>query len=100
MTTYRLTPRALRDLDAIADYTLKAWGERQATKYLAELDQRFRWLAQNPKSGRERTEITEGYRSYTHGSHIVFYVIQADDIAIIGVPHGAMDIDAYFDQPG
>lgn len=97
MSGFRLTPRALRDLDAIADYTLAAWGERQTEKYLGELEQRFRWLAQNPRLGRPRDEVGEGYRSYPHGAHIIFYLIEAGEIAIIGVPHGAMDIEAYFE---
>lgn len=99
MSRYRLTPRALRDLDHITDYTLATWGERQAEKYLAELDQRFRWLAQNPKAGRPRDEGGEGYRSFPHSAHVIFYLIDGEGVAIIGVPHGAMDIEAYFDAP-
>ncbi len=95
--TFRLTPRALRDLDAIADYTLSRWGERQATKYIAELEQRFVWLAEHPHAGRMRDEVGEGYRSYPHGKHVVFYMIAGADIAVIGVPHGAMDAEAYFE---
>lgn len=98
MSVYRFTARALLDLDAIADYSLAAWGERQTTKYLTELDQRFRWLAQNPHVGRARDDVREGYRSYPHGKHVIFYVIIGADIAIIGVPHGAMDIEAYFER--
>ncbi len=99
MTAYRLTPRALRDLDAIADYTLATWGERQTAKYLSELEQRFRWLAQNPKAGRPRNDVRDGFRSYPHGAHVIFYVADNAGIAIIGIPHGAMDIEAYFDVP-
>jgi toxin ParE1/3/4 len=97
--SFRLTPRALRDLDAIADYTLAKWGERQTAKYLSELDARCSWLAQNPGAGRSRDEIGHGYRSYPHGAHVVFYLIDGANIAIIGVPHGAMDIEAYFETP-
>lgn len=98
MTDFRLTPRALRDLDAIADYTMATWGERQTEKYITELQERFRWLAQRPKVGRLRTEVREGFRSYPHGAHVIFYVIIGADIAIIGVPHGAMDVEAYFER--
>jgi toxin ParE1/3/4 len=99
VTAYRLTPRALRDLDAITDYTLATWGERQTAKYLAELEQRFRRLAQNPKAGRLRNDVRDGFRSYPHGAHVIFYVINSASIAIIGIPRGAMDIEAYFDVP-
>lgn len=99
MNRYRITPRALKDLDAIADYSLATWGARQTEKYLSELDKRFQWLADHPGVGRARTEIGEGLRSYPHGSHVIFYIVEADAVAIIGVPHGAMDIEAYFSPP-
>lgn len=94
--SFRLTPRALGDVDAIADYTLAAWGERQTETYLCELKQRFQWLAEHPFAGRARDEIADGFRSYPHGAHVIFYLLAADHIAIIGVLHGSMDVEAYF----
>lgn len=96
MRRVRITPRALADLDAIADYTLATWGENQTKKYLAELQQRFQWLAEHPHAGRIRDEIRDGFYSYPHGAHVIFYLIEPKYIAVIGVPHGAMDIEAYF----
>jgi toxin ParE1/3/4 len=96
---YRLTPRALRDLDHIADYSLVRWGEVQTETYLSDLAKRFEWLSKNPRAGRPRDEIGAGYRSYRQGSHLIFYIIDNGLIAIIGVPHGPMDIDAFFDTP-
>jgi len=64
--------------------------------YLHGLNDRFGWLAQNPLSGRDRQDVGLGYRSYPQGQHVVFYIIQPDRIAIIGVPHQAMDVDSYF----
>jgi toxin ParE1/3/4 len=99
LNKFRLTPRALADLDSIADYTLARWGERQTEKYLSEMDARFAWLSENPGAGRVRDEIGEGYRSFRQGSHLIFYVVDGGIVAIIGIPHGAMDIDAYFQSP-
>ncbi len=96
MRRFLVTPRALADLDAIADYTLATWGERQTKKYLSELEDRFGYLAVHPRVGRLRNEIGEGFRSYPQGSHVIFYLVAPDHIAIIGVPHGSMDIEAYF----
>lgn len=95
---FRVTPRALKDLDAIADYTLQTWGERQTEKYLSDIEARFRALAEHPYLGRARDEVGPGYRSHPHGAHVIFYLITPDGVSIIGVPHGAMDIDAYFEQ--
>ena len=98
MKRFRLTPRALKDLDEIADYSVRTWDEAQTERYLAALEERFQWLAENPLLGRARDEIAEGYRSFRQGSHIVFYIIAGESVHIIGVPHAAMDIDAYFGE--
>ena len=99
MNSYRLTPRALKDLDQIADYTLSQWGERQARIYLNALSKRFEWLGKNPNAGRIRDEIGQGYRSYREGSHLIFCIVEKGVVAVIGVPHGSMDIDAFFQSP-
>ena len=99
MSVYRLTPRALRDLDQIADYTLAHWGDRQVETYLNALVKRFEWLAKHPNAGRVRDDIGQGYRSYREGSHLIFYVVERGIVAIIGVPHGSMDIEAFFQSP-
>lgn len=95
MTSFRLTPRALADLDAIADYTLEKWGAAQMESYLRALDDRFQRLADNPMLGRERNNVGRGYRSFRQGAHLIFYLVLENEIQIIGVPHASMDIDAY-----
>jgi toxin ParE1/3/4 len=93
---YRITPRAAADLDAIADYTIEKWGVDQLENYMDALADRFEWLADNPLVGRDRNDIHKGYRSYPHASHLIFYVVRSDAIAIIGIPHKSMDIGAFF----
>ena len=96
MTGFRLTPRAARDLDAIALWSRHQWGAARMEGYLRSLDDRFHWLAQNPLAGRKRDDIGAGYRSFPEGQHVVFYLIKADAVAIIGIPHQAMDIGSVF----
>lgn len=98
MSDYVVTPRAQADLERIYDYSLVTWGEAQALRYLQQLVSRFAWIAENPAEGRARDEIAEGYRCCRQGAHIVFYVQKASDVYIIGIPHAAMDINAYFDE--
>jgi toxin ParE1/3/4 len=64
--------------------------------YLRRLNSRFDWLAGHPNIGRPRDDIAPGYRCFAEGSHLIFYIIQSDAIAIIGIPHQAMDIGPYF----
>lgn len=96
MAEFKLTPRALKDLDAIADYSLGKWGSERTTEYIDALVRRMHWLAENPELGRERRDVAAGYRSFTQGRHVVFYIVGEGSISIIGVPHASMDIAAYF----
>ncbi len=90
--TFRLTPRAAEDLDAIADYTRETWGLGQMENYLRSLNKRFEWLAVNSLAGRERHDVHPGYRSFPEGSHIIFYVVGDEHIDIIGIPYKSMDV--------
>lgn len=90
--TFRLTPRAADDLDAIADYTMETWGFDQLGQYLRALNTRFEWLAEHPMAGRERGDVHPGYRSFPEGSHVIFYMVVDDGVDIIGIPHKSMDI--------
>lgn len=99
MSGYVVTPRAQADLDRIYAYSVETWGEARARLYIEALVSRFAWLTAQPTLGRTRDEISRGYRSFPQGSHVIFYMIDADDVFIIGVPHMAMDIEAYFEGP-
>lgn len=96
MTDYRITPRAGEDLRSIGRYTGKHWGKDQRNRYLKELGKRFQWLANDPQHGKCRDEIAAGYYSYPQGQHVIFYLVREQGIDVIGIPHKAMDIQAYF----
>lgn len=96
MRKYRVTPAARDDLINIGRYTLIKWGKVQRNLYLKKLEARFEWLASNSLSGKHRTDIKEGFYSFPQGEHLVFYIIQPEGIAIIGIPHKEMDILSYF----
>lgn len=89
---FRLTPRAASDLDEIADYTIKEWGQEQMEDYLRSLNSQFEWLARNPFAGRERDDVHPGYRSFPESSHVIFYIVNDQYIDIIGIPHKSMDL--------
>ena len=95
-TNFRITPRAEDDLKNIGRYTFQKWGKEQRNRYLRDLDNRFRGLADHPKIGKHRSDIKDGYYCYLQGSHLVFYTINENTINIIGIPHKAMDILNYF----
>ena len=96
MPGYRVTPRALQDLKNIGLYTEQQWGGHQRNTYLKTLEKRLGWLAENPESGKHRTDIAEGCYSFPQGEHVVFYMIGEKGIDIIGIPHKEMDTITYF----
>ena len=92
---YRKTRQTDADLKEIYRYTRRTWGQAQAVRYLRTLEQRFRVLAKNPRSGRERTELQPpGLRSVTQDSHVIFYQPQPYGVLIVRVLHGRLDVAA------
>lgn len=97
-SSFRLTPRAYDDLKNIARYTRQQWGDIQRERYMRALDERFHWLAKQPRAGKHRPDVAEGYYSFPQGSHVIFYLICTDAIDIIGVPHKQMDVLGHFTE--
>lgn len=96
MPSFHLTEQAKKDLKSIARYTQETWGRIQRNKYLAALDKRFHRLAETPELGRPCDEIREGYRKLYEGRHVIFYrSVAADEIEIVRVLHGSMDIESH-----
>lgn len=93
MPNYRLTPAAKSDLLGIWNYTIEIWGEKQAEKYLLDIELKLEQLAATPKLRRQRSEISPGYYSFPVNKHIIFYLHSGNHIDIIGILHGRMDID-------
>ncbi|MEO1482066.1 MAG: type II toxin-antitoxin system RelE/ParE family toxin [Myxococcota bacterium] len=92
--SYVLTDDARDDLIDIYIYTLERWDEQQADRYVASLYAIFGKL--RASSGRARPEVYEGIRSVNNGTHVVFFMLYGDEIAVVRVLHGARDIERLF----
>ncbi|QFY88484.1 type II toxin-antitoxin system RelE/ParE family toxin [Magnetovirga frankeli] len=97
MASYQLRELARADLAAIWRYTAKHWGQRQADCYLRDLHHACVELADNPYLGRTRDEVKCGYRSLPQGRHVIFYLITASGVEIIGFPHQSEDVIGHFE---
>jgi hypothetical protein len=53
----------------------------------------------NPRLGRERDHVKTGYRGFSQGRHVVFYVIASAGIEVIGIVHRSADVDARLWEP-
>lgn len=98
MGRYRLTPRAVRDLREIAEYTANIWGLAQRERYLRDIISRLEWLAENPALGRVRKDIAPACRSFPVAHHLIFYRRKASFIEVIGIPHQDMDANSQFSR--
>lgn len=91
MTGYRLTPAAQRDLSSIWDFTVAHWDEDQAVTYFSEIRAAIERIAEDPRRGRACDEIRKGYRQYSIGSHLLFYIERTQCVDVIRILHQRMD---------
>ncbi len=80
---YRLTPRALADLEAIWRYSAATWSIAQADGEIDALAQTFAVIAALPGMARERSDITPPVRIHVHRGHLVVYRLEASGVVII-----------------
>ena len=85
---YRLTPEAVDDIFNIYVQGVLMFGQPQAERYHARLDDALLLLGANPRLAHERTEINPPVRIHTYGSHVIIYQITVDDdVLILAVRH-------------
>jgi len=90
MLIYRLTPDAQTDLIEIRRFTVKQWGTAQSQKYLLELRQTIRLLAETPSLGKSRPDVGSSVLSFPHDSHVIYYVAHEQQLIVFGVLHKRM----------
>lgn len=95
MLRIRLALTAEQDLENIWIYTITEWGEEQASKYVALIEQGFSQLLDNPYIGKARPDIKKVYRALQVQKHLIFYRVGTEYIDIMGVPHIRMDAKQY-----
>lgn len=90
---YRISEKAISDLERIWEYTFKEWSAEQADRYYNLLISEIEFISENFYSGRSISHIKEGYRISTVKSHYIFYKLGPDDIVeIVRILHQGMDI--------
>lgn len=101
MARFRLSRRAEDDLLNIGSYTLDAWGEDQAIRYLDQVEDCCRTLAGNRRLGRKCDEVRVGLRRAECGRHVVFYREEAGGILVSRILHQRMLPDRHaMDEDG
>jgi toxin ParE1/3/4 len=92
VANYIITSSAEQDIDEILRF-IAVDDLDAAIAFFDRLIGRFEMLAENPKAGRERSELKQDLRSFPEGNYLVFYREWAGIVAIVRVLHGARDLD-------
>lgn len=95
--SYDLTEEAQTDIREIWEYIAEA-NERAAVKFVKELFDKFRLLAENIRLGKQRDEILIGLRSFPHKKYVVFCLETPEGVEIYRILHSSRDIEGMFDE--
>jgi toxin ParE1/3/4 len=91
---YRISEKAIEDLENIWLYTLKTWSVEQADRYYNLLIEEITYISGNYDSGKSMAHVKPGYRASKVKSHLIFYRKAKDNIVeIIRILHQSMDIE-------
>ena len=94
MAQYKLTKKAVKDLENIWSYTFDEWSEKQADRYYKMLIASCQDIANNPRIGKSYDGITSELFGLRVNLHIIFYrVITDQQIEITRILHGRMDLE-------
>lgn len=90
----RLTTEAENDLERIADYIAQD-NPHRALSFVLELSQKCLSLVDMHQTFPLVARYEQyGIRRRVHGQYLIFYRVEADQVVIIHVLHGAMDYAA------
>ena len=90
---YRISKKAIADLDEIWLYTVEKWSLDQADRYYSLIFNEIDHICQHPTSGRPMDHVRKGYHASKVKSHLIFYRVVDETIEIIRILHEKMDID-------
>jgi toxin ParE1/3/4 len=90
-----ISPAARGDLAEIGRFGKHAWGKTRSVAYLQRIKEQFWSLTRFPLVGIERSDLSPGMRSLPVASHVVFYRLTDDGVAIVRVLHGRQDPGRY-----
>jgi toxin ParE1/3/4 len=90
-----LTAKAKRDLLRIYSY-IDERNPSAAEAFIQRVRRNFENLARFPFIGRERSSLAPGLRCLIVGLHLIFYTVDPDEITVVRVIDGRMDVEAEF----
>jgi toxin ParE1/3/4 len=90
-----LTDKAKLDLFRIYNY-IDERNPQAAESFIQRVRNNFENLARFPFIGRERSSLAPGLRCLIVGLHLIFYTVDPDEITVVRVIDGRMDVEEEF----
>ena len=90
-----ISDEAVADLIDLWTHIAEDSPER-ADQLVDQIREKCATLGENPRMGRERTELLPGIRSFPSGRYLIFYRIVEETLQVVRVLSGYRDLDAQF----
>lgn len=85
MAGYRLSEKAIGDLDRLYEFGVEQFGLEQADRYFDGLIARFEAIALDPRLASAVEHIYPGLRRSVYFSHSIYYLMDASGIRIVRI---------------
>jgi toxin ParE1/3/4 len=95
MISLRFAPRARADIDGIWNYTTQKWNMDQAEAYLLAIEHAVNLLRENPRLGRNASDIGEGLFKFPVASHFIYYRLTSNRLDVVRILHKSMDVERH-----
>ncbi len=97
---YIISVEATKDLEKIWLYTFENWSQEQADRYFNLMIDEIENISNDPSSGKDYTDIRQGYFRSRVKTHFIFYKInkKMKVVEIIRILHQQMDIESRLDD--
>jgi len=97
--SYRISEKAVEDLENIWNYTFHKWSIEQADRYYNLIIDEIEFIARNFLTGKSMDHIKNGYRASIVKSHLIFYRKSQDNqVEVIRILHQKIDVETRINE--
>jgi toxin ParE1/3/4 len=89
---YRLRPKAVEDLETIADF-IAADNPARAVAFVDDLIDVCSRIAEQPRAFQRRDDLAEGLRQAVHRRYLIVFTVDDSGVVIERVVHGARRLE-------
>jgi toxin ParE1/3/4 len=94
MSRVIIVQQAQDELESITDY-IAAQNSSAAERFVNRLFDLLGLLAERPLTGEQRSDLSEGLRSFSFSNYVIFFRPLPDGIRVVHLIHSARDIGTF-----